>query len=63
LAERDKWGSSQRLKICEFDMSSGAERELVNDNALSCALSERKTEHKLFLYVDVEDKPLKLGSK
>jgi hypothetical protein len=44
-------------------MSSGAERELVNDNALSCALSERKTEHKLFLYVDVEDKPLKLGSK
>jgi hypothetical protein len=39
LAERVKWDSSQRPKICEFDMSSGGERELVDDNALSCAFS------------------------
>jgi hypothetical protein len=63
LAERVKWGSCQRLKICEFDMSSGRERELVDDNALTCAFSERKTEQKLFLYVDVEDRPLELVSK
>jgi hypothetical protein len=63
LAERVKWGSCQRLKICEFDISSGGERELVDDNVLSCAFFERRTEQKLFLYVDVEDRPLELGSK
>jgi hypothetical protein len=44
-------------------MSSGGERELVDDNGLACAFSERKTDHKLVLYVDVEDRPLELCSK
>jgi hypothetical protein len=35
----------------------------VDDNVLSCAFFERRTEQKLFLYVDVEDRPLELGSK
>jgi hypothetical protein len=63
LAERVKWGSCQRLKIYEFDMSSGGERELADDNALACAFSERKTDQKLVLYVDVEDRHLELCSK
>jgi hypothetical protein len=63
LAERVKWGSCQQLKICEFDMSIGGERELVDNNALTVAFSERKTEQKLVLYVDVEDKPLEVCSK
>lgn len=60
LAERVKWGSCQRLRISEFDMGIGGERVLVDDNALACAFSERKADHKLFLFVDVEG-PQTLG--
>lgn len=43
--------------ICEFDMSSGGERNLDDDDdvVLSLAFSGRVLE-KLFLFVDVKDK-------
>jgi hypothetical protein len=57
LAARVNWGSCQHPVISKFDMSSAGERKLVDDASLSLVLSERLSEKKLFLFVDVEDKP------
>jgi hypothetical protein len=57
LKARLNWGSGQQHVIYEFDMSDGGERKLLNDAELSLAFSERMGDKKLFLFVDVEDKP------
>jgi hypothetical protein len=57
LKARLNWGSGQQHVIHEFDMSGGGERKLLNDTELSLAFSERMGDKKLFLFVDVEDKP------
>lgn len=62
LAGKVNWGSGQQPVISEFDMSGGGERKLVNDTDLSVAFSERKDEKKLFLFVDVEEKPTEVLS-
>ncbi|CAD6264528.1 unnamed protein product [Miscanthus lutarioriparius] len=56
LKARVNWGSSQQPVVHEFDMSGG-ERKLLNDTDLFRAFSERMGDSKLFLFVDVEDKP------
>ena len=38
-------------------MSGGGERKLLNDTELFLAFSKRMGDKKLFLFVDVEDKP------
>ncbi|CAD6333900.1 unnamed protein product [Miscanthus lutarioriparius] len=60
LAIRAKWGSNQHPVISEFDMSKGGERKIVDVKDLSVAFSERLIDKKMFLYVDVEEKPVKL---
>ena len=60
LTIRAKWGSNQHLVISEFDMSKGGERKIVDDKDLSVAFSERLIDKKMFLYVDVEEKPVEL---
>jgi hypothetical protein len=57
LAARVNWGSCQHPVISEFDMSNAGERKLVDDASLSLVFFERLSEKKLFLFVDVEDKP------
>ncbi|WVZ83600.1 hypothetical protein U9M48_030731 [Paspalum notatum var. saurae] len=56
LAARVQWGSSQQLIISSFESSDG-EMKLEDDDSLSVAFSERLAEKRLFLYVDVVDKP------
>ena len=51
------WRNCQELKIYEFDLSSGDERELVDDKTLSFAFSEMHTSWRLVLFVDVMGKP------
>lgn len=51
------WGSGQQLVISEFDMGGGGESRLFDDADMSFAFDERRTDKKLFLFVDVEDKP------
>ena len=41
---------------------SGGERKLLNDTDLFRAFSERMGDSKLFLFVDVEDKPVEMFS-
>jgi hypothetical protein len=57
LKVRLNWGSGQQPVIHEFNLSGGGERKLLNDTELSLAFSERMCDKKLFLFVDVEDKP------
>ena len=59
LKARLNWGSGQQPIIHEFDMSGGGERKLLNDTELFLAFSERMGDKKLFLFVNVEDKPKK----
>jgi hypothetical protein len=60
IAARVKWGSRQQIVISEFDMGSGVERRLVDDNVVSVCFSDRQQDKKMFLYVDVEEKPADL---
>jgi len=60
LTIRAKWGSNQHPVISEFDMSKGGERKIVDDKDLSVAFSERLIDKKMFLYVDVKEKPVEL---
>jgi len=60
LTIRAKWGSNQHRVISEFDMSKGGERKIVDDKDLSVAFSERLIDKKMFLYVDVKEKPVEL---
>ena len=60
LTIRAKWGSNQHPVISEFDMSKGGKRKIVDDNDLFVAFSERLIDKKMFLYVDVEEKPVEL---
>jgi hypothetical protein len=46
--------------INEFDMSGGGERKLLDDIDLSLAFAEKMYDKKLFLFVDVEDKPAEM---
>ncbi|CAD6264776.1 unnamed protein product [Miscanthus lutarioriparius] len=62
LEARVNWGSDQQPIIHEFDMSSGGERKLVDDVELAFAFSERMDDKKLFLFVDIVDKPADLIS-
>ena len=57
LKARLNWGSGQQPVIHEFDMSGGGERKLLNDTELSLAFAERMGDKKMFLFVDIEDKP------
>lgn len=57
LAARVKWGSCQHPVVWGYDKITGEERQLVDSNALSLAFSEWWSERRLFLSVDVEDKP------
>jgi len=58
LAKRIQWGSSQQPRIAEYSLSSSGERELVDDVSLSFAFSERLSDRKLFIYVDVVEKAI-----
>jgi hypothetical protein len=57
LKARVNWGSGQQPVINEFDMSGGGERKLQDNTDLSLAFAEKMDDKKLFLFVDVEDKP------
>ena len=41
-------------------MSGGGERKLLDDTDLSLAFAEKMDDKKLFLFVDVEDKPVEM---
>jgi hypothetical protein len=43
-------------------MSGVGERKLLDDIDLSFAFAQRKNERKVFLFVDIEDKPTKIIS-
>ena len=43
-------------------MSGGGERKLLDDTDLSLAFAEKMDDKKLFLFVDVEDKPAEMFS-
>ena len=58
LEARVNWGSDQQPIIHEFDMSGGGETKLVDDAKLAFAFSERMDDKKLFLFVDIVDKPV-----
>jgi hypothetical protein len=45
----------QQHVICEFNTGGGGERKLAEDKVLSLAFSERQTDKKIFLFVDVVD--------
>jgi hypothetical protein len=60
IAAMVKYGSRQQIVISEFDMGSGVERRLVDDNVVSVCFSDRQQDKKMFLYVDVEEKPADL---
>lgn len=62
IAARVKWGSRQQLAIFEYDVVSGGERKLLDDNDLSVAFAASQVEKKMFLLVCVEDKPTDLVS-
>jgi hypothetical protein len=62
LEARVKWGSGQQPVIHEFDTSVGGEKKLVNDKDLSLAFAEKLHDKKLFLFVDVVDKPTEMIS-
>jgi hypothetical protein len=62
LETRVKWGSGQQPVIHEFDTSVGGEKKLVNDKDLSLAFAEKLHDKKLFLFVDVVDKPAEMIS-
>ena len=62
LEARVKWRSGQQPVINEFDMSGGGERKLLDDTDLSLAFAEKMDNKKLFLFVDVEDKPTEMFS-
>ena len=57
LEARVNWGSDQQPLIHEFDTSGDGERKLVDDAKLAFAFSERMDAKKLFLFVDIVDKP------
>jgi hypothetical protein len=60
LEARVKWGSGQQPVIHVFDMSGGGEKKLVDDKDLSLAFADKKHDKKLFLFVDVVDKPAEM---
>jgi len=60
MKARVNWGSGQQHVINEFDMSGGGERKFLDDTDLSIALAEKMDDKKLFLFVDVEDKPVEM---
>jgi len=62
LEARVKWGSGQQPVIHEFDMSGSGEKKLVDDKDLSLAFAEKMHDKKLFLFVDVVDKPAEIFS-
>ncbi|EAY85956.1 hypothetical protein OsI_07320 [Oryza sativa Indica Group] len=57
FAARVKWGSCQSLVVSGYDTCSGEETKLMDNMDLAHALYVRKNEKKLFLFVDIEDKP------
>ncbi|XP_015689355.1 uncharacterized protein LOC102707747 isoform X2 [Oryza brachyantha] len=57
LAARIKWGSCQRVIVSGYDASTGEDTELVDDMDLARKFFARRNERRLFLRVDVEDKP------
>ncbi|CAD6270195.1 unnamed protein product [Miscanthus lutarioriparius] len=60
MKARVNWGSGQQHVINEFDMSGGGERKFLDDTDLSLAFAEKMDDKKLFLFVDVEDKPVEM---
>lgn len=48
--------------LIHVSMSGVGERKVLNDTDLSLAFVERKNESKMFLFVDVVDKPTKIIS-
>ncbi len=60
LAVRVKWGSSQHAVISGYDMSTGEETPFKDNMDVAHALFVRKSDRKLILFVDVEDKPIQL---
>ena len=60
MKARVNWGSGQQHVINEFDMSGGGERKFLDDIDLSLAFAEKMDDKKLFLFVDVEDKPVEM---
>jgi hypothetical protein len=62
LEARVKWGSGQQPVIHVFDMSGSGEKKLVDDKDLSLAFADKKHDKKLFLFVDVMDKPAEMIS-
>jgi hypothetical protein len=60
IAARVNWGSRQQLAILEYDMGSGGERRLVDDETFSVCFYDRQHDKKMLLYVDVVGKPADL---
>ncbi|CAL5018264.1 unnamed protein product [Urochloa decumbens] len=61
IASRVKWG--RRQQIVMYEVGSGLERKLVDDKALSVAFSDHQIDKRMFVFVDVEEKPAQLISK
>ncbi|CAN6197401.1 unnamed protein product [Urochloa humidicola] len=63
IGSRVKWGSRQQIVMYEYEVGSGGERKLVDDKALSFAFSNHQIDKRMFVFVEVEEKPAELISK